>query len=143
MDCFKAVDANSNEITGYFVLARKQSVEEDLIDNGNEVSGKLPQMASIVVSMESFANIQAEVIYMCVKPSHQRKGIGSKLVQLGFDRAHAEDIPLTICAEAPADEFFNKLGFEDMTHCDIDLRKYAPANSGFGIFRLTGEVWRP
>jgi predicted N-acetyltransferase YhbS len=80
---------------------------------------------------------------MCVKPSHQRKGIGSKLVQLGFDRAHAEGIPLTICAEAPAYEFFNKLGFEDMTHYDIDLRKYAPANSGFGIFRLTGMVWRP
>jgi hypothetical protein len=38
LECFKAVDANSNEIIGYFVLARKQPVEEDLIDNGNEAS---------------------------------------------------------------------------------------------------------
>lgn len=80
---------------------------------------------------------------MCVKPSFQRNGIGSKLVQLGSHRARAEGIPLVVCAEAPAYEFFVKLGFQDTRHCDIDLRKYAPANSGFGVFRLSGMIWRP
>lgn len=87
--------------------------------------------------------LSAELVYMCVKPFCQRHGIGSELVQLGFDRAKAEGIPLAVCAEAPAYEFFVKLGFKDTIHCDIDLQKYAPANSGFGVFRLSGMVWRP
>lgn len=78
-----------------------------------------------------------------MKPSLQGHGIGSKLVQLGFDRARAESIPFALCAEAPAHEFYVKLGFEETKHGDIDLNKYAPANSGFGNFRLTGMIWVP
>lgn len=84
-----------------------------------------------------------DVIYMCVKPSVQRHGVGSKLVQLGFDRAKAEGIPLAVCAEAPSIPFFDKLEFRETVHFDIDLRKYATANSGFGVFRLAGMMWHP
>lgn len=80
---------------------------------------------------------------MCVEPSYQRQGVGSRLIQLGFDRARAEGLPLAIAAEAPAYGFFDTLGFKETRHVDIDLRKYAPANSGFGIFRLTGMIWTP
>lgn len=80
---------------------------------------------------------------MCVKPSVQRHGVGSKLVQLGFDRAKAEGVPLAVCAEAPSIPFFDKLGFKETVHFDIDLRKYATANSGFGMFRLAGLMWHP
>ena len=86
---------------------------------------------------------QVELIYMCVRPSKQGYGIGSQLMQLGFDRAKVEGIPFAICAEAPAYGFFAKLGFKDLRHQDIDLRKYASAFSGFGVFRLSGMIWRP
>lgn len=80
---------------------------------------------------------------MCVKPFAQRKGLGSKLVQLGFDRARVAGIPLTVCAEAPSIPFFTAIGFKETNHVDMDLRKYAPANSGFGMFRLAGMLWNP
>jgi predicted N-acetyltransferase YhbS len=73
---------------------------------------------------------------MCVEPSYQRQGVGSTLIQLGFDQARAEGLPLTVTAEAPAYGFSDALGFKETKHVDIDLRQYAPANSGFGIFRL-------
>ncbi|KAJ5201383.1 uncharacterized protein N7498_006046 [Penicillium cinerascens] len=153
MECFKAVDVDSNEIVGYFVLARKRPVKESLIDSGSEGEaipdgfnlGLFREMtdATIQIAKQTDAIDRFEIVYMCVKPSYQCKGIGSKLVQLGFDRARAEGIPFAVCAEAPAHEFFIKLGFKDTTHYDIDLRKYAPAYSGFGIFRLSGMMWRP
>ncbi|KAJ5120166.1 hypothetical protein N7448_010835 [Penicillium atrosanguineum] len=155
MESFKAVDSDSDEIIGYFALARKQPVEETSVDAENKDSNQVipdglnpglfeevvkatDQISKKVEAMDRF-----ELVYMCVKPSCQRNGIGSKLVQLGFDRAKAEGIPLAVCAEAPAYGFFVKLGFKDTTHCDMDLRRYAPANSGFGIFRLSGMIWRP
>lgn len=36
MKCFKAVDVDSNEIVGYFVLARKRPVKKSLTDSGSE-----------------------------------------------------------------------------------------------------------
>lgn len=86
---------------------------------------------------------KADLVYICVEPRFQRHGVGAKLVQLGFDRARAENIPFALCAEAPAHEFYVKLGFKETQRADIDLSKYAPAYSGFGIFRLTGMVWYP
>lgn len=79
---------------------------------------------------------------MSVKPSCQIQGIGSKLIQLGLDRSKDDGTLLHVCAEAPAYEFFAKMGFKTTKHFDIDLRKYASANSGFGIFRLSGMMWR-
>lgn len=84
-----------------------------------------------------------DLVYICVKPSLQGHGIGAKLVQIGFDKAKDDNIPFALCAEAPAHDFYVKLGFKETKHTDIDLAKYAPANSGFGVFRLTGMIWYP
>ncbi|KAJ6114492.1 hypothetical protein N7486_000270 [Penicillium sp. IBT 16267x] len=154
-ECFKAVDNVTQEIIGYIVLERKipeeartsdQKVEpeQDVPDGLNppllaEVTNATIQIAKEVKDTHRFV----EVIYMCVKPSVQRHGVGSKLVQLGVDRAKAQGVPLVVCAEAPSIPFFDKLGFKETMHVDIDLRKYAPANSGFGNFRLAGLVWHP
>jgi hypothetical protein len=58
-----------------------------------------------------------------------------------FDRAKAEGVPLALCSEPAAYDFFVKLGFRDTRHVDIDLSKWAPAYSGFGMFRLAGMIW--
>ena len=82
-------------------------------------------------------------MYICVDPDSQRRGIGSELIQRAFQRAKAYDLPLATCAEPASYGFFAKLGFKDTTHGDIELQKFAPAYSGFGVFRLTGMIWYP
>ncbi|KAJ5769433.1 hypothetical protein N7520_003992 [Penicillium odoratum] len=148
-ECFKAVDNETQEIIGYIVLERKtpqdsqesEKTERSVPDGLNppllaDVENATRQIAKEVNDMHRF-----DVIYMCVKPAFQGRGIGSQLVQLGFDRAKAEDIPLSVCAEAPSIPFFKKIGFKETIHVDMDLQKYAPAHSGFGVFRLAGMIW--
>ncbi|KAJ5353378.1 hypothetical protein N7452_002352 [Penicillium brevicompactum] len=157
MECFKATHAESNEIIGYIVFAKKQASEGDKIapqsqipDAGHtapegmtpgiltEISGANMEINKAVEHIDRF-----ELVYMCVEPRYQRQGLGSRLLHLGFNRAKAEGLPVTVGAEAPAHGFFDKLGFRETTHVDIDLREYAPPHSGFGIFRLTGMVCKP
>ncbi|KAJ5538672.1 hypothetical protein N7494_008151 [Penicillium frequentans] len=150
--CFKAVDNATEEIIGYIVLGRKKPEESENTDREVEAEGSIPDglnppllaevnNATRRIAKEVEETHRLDVIYMCVKPSVQRHGVGSKLVQLGFDRAKAERIPLAVCAEAPSIPFFDKLEFKETVHVDIDLRQYATANSGFGVFRLAGMVW--
>ncbi|OJJ96420.1 hypothetical protein ASPACDRAFT_63354 [Aspergillus aculeatus ATCC 16872] len=161
MECFKATtEGDLNAIIGYMVLAKKTATKQDPLAPVPAKSvppDNLPSapegMNPGVLAEVSAANVEVgratenidryELIYMCVEPSYQRQGVGSRLLQLGFDRARAESLPLAVTAEAPAYGFFETLGFRETKHVDIDLRKYASANSGFGIFRLTGMMWRP
>ncbi|KAL1857233.1 hypothetical protein Plec18167_004711 [Paecilomyces lecythidis] len=155
MECFKATDGDLNAIIGYIVLARKTATKGDSMapgqsaDNGYNVPeginpGLLAEVSAANISIsQATENIDRyELIYMCVEPSYQRQGVGSSLLQLGFDRARAEGLPLVVAGEAPAYGFFDTVGFKETRHIDIDLRKYTPANSGFGNFRLTGMIWK-
>ncbi|KAJ5572502.1 hypothetical protein N7450_009486 [Penicillium hetheringtonii] len=134
---FKAVDNNSKEIVGYFVLARKRPSQKPPQYEIREISsqgtpeGLNPLLFAEV--MAASAKIEKEVegtdhfdlVYICVKPSLQGHGIGAKLVQIGFDKAKDDNIPFALCAEAPAHNFYVKLGFKETKHTDIDLAKYA------------------
>ncbi|KAJ5621561.1 hypothetical protein N7528_006344 [Penicillium herquei] len=153
-ECFKAIDNVTGEIVGYINITGKSQEAENLSDKNPDPKAPIPdglnppllaevdnavsEIAKETDGMERFA-----ITYMCVKPTAQRNGVGSKLVQLGIDRAKAGGVPLTVCAEAPSIPFFTSLGFVETKHVDMDLRKYAPDNSGFGIFRLAGMIWRP
>lgn len=68
-----------------------------------------------------------EVTYICVEPSSRHQEVGSQLMRICFDRAKADGVPLVVCAEPAAYDFFVKLGFKDTRHVDIDLQKWAPA----------------
>jgi len=75
-----------------------------------------------------------------VLPDHRRKGLGSKLVKMCIEKAKSEALPLVVLSEPEAHGFCLKLGFEDTQQADIDLRKWAPELSGFGMFRVWGMV---
>ncbi|KAJ6016219.1 hypothetical protein N7540_010810 [Penicillium herquei] len=152
-ECFKAIDNATQEIVGYIVITTESKKSVNPLDQKTdpkpipeglnppllaEINHAVSEIAKETEEMDRF-----EITYMCVKPTAQRQGIGSRLVQLGFDRAKAHGIPLKVCAEAPSIPFFNSLGFVETRHVDIDLREYAPDNSGFGTFRLAGMIWRP
>jgi predicted N-acetyltransferase YhbS len=84
--------------------------------------------------------LNVDLTHIFVKPTYRRKGIGSQLVRIAVDKAAEAGIPFSVCSEPAAHDFFLKLGFKDTVHGDIDLRKWAPENSGFGNFRLYGMV---
>ncbi|KAJ5965712.1 hypothetical protein N7481_012426 [Penicillium waksmanii] len=154
-ESFKAVDTESNEIIGYFVLARKRPAQDlpeyELGANPDQGTPKGLNPSLFAEVMTASAEIAKatenkdflDLVYICVEPRFQRHGVGAKLIQLGFDRARAENIPFALCAEAPAHGFYVNLGFQETKRADIDLSKYAPAYSGFGVFRLTGMIWYP
>jgi hypothetical protein len=64
-------------------------------------------------------------------------------MKIGFEKAKIENLPLIVCSEPQAYEFFVKKGFGDTKHGDMDLSKWAPPYCGFGIFRLYGMIWNP
>ncbi|KAI1079345.1 hypothetical protein F5B20DRAFT_544572 [Whalleya microplaca] len=78
-----------------------------------------------------------ELTHIYVEPSSRNQGIGTQLVQVCRDRARADGLPLTICAEPNHHDFFLKRGFRDTKHVDIDLRHWAPEHNGYGIFRVS------
>ena len=64
-------------------------------------------------------------------------------MQTCFDKAKDEGIPVAVCAEPAALEFFLQLRMRETKHADMDLAKLAVPFSGFGLFRLTGLIWHP
>lgn len=60
-----------------------------------------------------------------------------------FKYARSEDLPLFVTSEPEAQGFFDKLGMREIKHVDMDLSKYAPPYTGFGLFRMIGMVWSP
>ncbi|KAM5360142.1 hypothetical protein ACJZ2D_013957 [Fusarium nematophilum] len=150
--CLKAVDQRSKDIIGYLVLTRKQpeegsSPEEQSTGGEDAPDGMNPDVFSTVVqaakeiSQETDKLDRLELTYIYVNSSHRRQGIGSLLMQEACSRAEAEGVTLSVCSEPAAYEFFKKRGFQDTRHVDIDLCKWAPPYSGFGLFRLSGMVW--
>lgn len=83
-----------------------------------------------------------ELTFIYVKPSHRQKGIGALLLEEAVRRAHADRVPLALCSEPAPYSFYKNRGFEDTKHVDIDLRLWAPPNTGFGIFRFSGMIKR-
>ena len=48
---------------------------------------------------------------------------------------------MIVCTEPQAHGFYVKWNFRVGKHVDLDLSKYAPPYSGFGLFRLTNMFW--
>ena len=168
----KVIDDESREIVGYIALTRRRPVKQEppTVQGNGDAKQNIPEffnpdvLSMVLTAVNeinkeiegidhfgsvlsiyklSVANGVAEVTYIAVRPSHRRQGIGRQLVQICFDRAKAEGLPLAVSSEPAAYDFFVNLGFKDTKHADFDLSKFAPANSGFGIFRLSGMIWSP
>lgn len=86
------------------------------------------------------AKYEVELTHIYVKHTHRRRGIGSQLMELCLAKAKADGLPLVAKVEPGAYEFFSKHGFQDTKHGDIDLTKFSPPYTGFGLFRLAGMV---
>lgn len=87
--------------------------------------------------------INPELVFIVVDQPWRGKSIGSQLLQRGFAEAKAAGVPFCVTSEPAARSFFVKSGFIEVNHADMDLGVWAPPYTGFGVFRLTGMVWRP
>jgi predicted N-acetyltransferase YhbS len=84
-----------------------------------------------------------DLVFIVVDQLYRGKGVGSQLLQRGFAEARAAGIPFCVVSEPAARPFFEKSGFKEVVHTNMDLSVWAPPHSGFGACRLTGMVWRP
>lgn len=84
-----------------------------------------------------------DLIFIVVDQPYRGKGLGSQLLQHAFAQAKAARIPFCVCSEPAARPFFDKHGFTEVVHANMDLSTWAPPHTGYGNFRLTGMVWRP
>lgn len=69
------------------------------------------------------------------------QGLGTRLIHTAFEEARIANVPLMVTSEPASHSFFLRHGFEDGKHVDMDLSKYMPAYSGFGLFRMTRMAW--
>lgn len=77
---------------------------------------------------------------MIVKPEHRGQGLGQSMLFHVVNKAKSEGVPVALVSEPQAYGYWEKKGFKDTKHRDIDLAQWAPPYSGFGTFRLFGMV---
>lgn len=65
------------------------------------------------------------------------------LIKYCIDKAKTAGLPLYAGSEPQTHKFFLGNGFKDTKKVDIDLSRFAPENSGYGIFSLWAMVVRP
>jgi len=142
----------NGEIVGYVGLTRKRpaknvtdrplATDEDGMppppDHFNPEVLMMVSNAVTEINKEMEGIDHFELTYIHVKPSYRRRGVGSRLVQRCLDTAKSVGVCVRVSSEPAAHEFFVHQGFEDTKHVDMDLARYAPPYSGFGVFRLAG-----
>lgn len=101
--------------------------------------GRLPNATRITER----SLIVVELVFIVVEQAYRGKGLGTQLLQRAFAEAREAGVPLCVCSEPAARPFFDKFGFVEVLHADMDLSVWAPPYTGFGVFRLTGMVWQP
>jgi GNAT superfamily N-acetyltransferase len=163
----KVVDNESGEIVGHLALTRREADKANSSEPQDEEKPKVPDGLNPVVSsavtkavkeadttngVERFGEINIlleihdmltlvlELTHVFVPLAHRNRGIGSHLIKMAIDQAKAAGLPLFLQSTPEEHQFFSNLGFKDTRHADIDLTQWAPANSGFGNFRLSGMV---
>ena len=78
-----------------------------------------------------------------VHPSHQRRGIGSALLQHGFHTLGADTVPIWLITQMCGRNLYAKFGFEDVDVLDVDFAEYMGPYRGYGVHRNICMVRQP
>ncbi|KAF4552126.1 Hypothetical protein D9617_11g009750 [Elsinoe fawcettii] len=150
---YKVVDEESGEILAHLVLtkyAASTKIPNDSAAGEAHVfsvpDGLVPEFFFEIMNAVQDIEWQVadrdrlDLTWFYVRPQSRRQGIGSQLVKFALARAKEQDLPLVTAAEPQPYDFMKKRGFKDTKHADFDLAKWAPPNSGYGTFRLSGII---
>lgn len=80
---------------------------------------------------------------LMVHPAYQRKGIGSAMLQYGFETLGADKVLIWLITQMRGRDLYQKFGFEDVDVLDIDFSEYTGPYRGFGVHRNICMVRQP
>jgi GNAT superfamily N-acetyltransferase len=167
---FKVVDKESGLTVGHLVLTRQRPKpkEDEPATREGEQKPNVPKGMNVEVFLAVMAAMgevasggdvdhlskyfhsgqnaanpltgSSALTHVYIKPAHRGKGLREQLVHIAIDKAESAGIPLYLTSEPEGHDLYLKLGFKDTKHADIDLTRWAPSYSGFGLFRLWAMV---
>ncbi|MCJ1472986.1 hypothetical protein MMC13_001635, partial [Lambiella insularis] len=70
-----------------------------------------------------------------VLPEYQRMGIGSALLEWGFQQFNLEKEKVWLGTQMRGRNLYRRYGWEDVDHVDIDLSDWGGKYRGYGIHR--------
>ena len=80
---------------------------------------------------------------LAVHPKHQKKGLGTKLIQHCSQIADAAGIPTYLSSFPQAHALYGKLRYTDIDYFDVDLNEWGTKLSGYGVYRQYTMVRQP
>ncbi|MCJ1316834.1 hypothetical protein MMC15_002155 [Xylographa vitiligo] len=157
VEMYKATDTTSGEIVATLILTRSKPpaapvaapiAETAAVSNAGTTppTGVIPAFHAVLKRM--LADVQKRMdgvdhfvlSSIFVKPLSRHEGLGSRLVQLCVDKARIAGLPLFLASVPSALGFYQKLGFVETGHAEVDLSTWGPKYGGFGVYRLSGML---
>ncbi|KAI0416338.1 hypothetical protein F5X98DRAFT_344189 [Xylaria grammica] len=142
MTCLKVINDATKEPVAHLFYSRLPSHPED--QGSKKVpAGFVPDVYRTVMdfSRELKPSFDTEeyidLTHLYVEPSSRGLGIGSWLLGIAQGAATEAKLPFSLCSEPTHHGFFVSRGLRDLKTVDVDLRKWAPPASGYGIFRMS------
>ncbi len=80
---------------------------------------------------------------MVVHPDYQGKGIGRKLLEYCNDLADSAGLPRYLTAFPGGHGLYQKFGYKDIQHFDVDLNEWGTKHREGGISRSYGMLGEP
>ncbi|KAH8925428.1 acyl-CoA N-acyltransferase [Atractiella rhizophila] len=77
---------------------------------------------------------------LCISPSHQRKGLGSKMMAWGMDRAKSEEISVRLHCTPEGKKLYSSLGFRTV---DVLRRSDADPEARMEVLDADEMIWEP
>ena len=78
-----------------------------------------------------------------VRPSAQRQGIGTKLLEWAFEQYNLTLEKVFVQTLMDSEGFYEKFGWEQVDYKDVDLSEWGGKNKGFGILRSPQLLRQP
>ena len=106
----------------------------DVID----VSGMKPR-GELFLASDSDVDLESIV----VRAEAQRRGIGSRLLELGLVRADADHESCFLYATPAGYPLYLRYEFVEIDRIDVDLSRWYGVNKGYGVWRNTFMIRLP